>query len=233
MPECLLVGNPEEMRSWQWAVENLGDDWRCLCAAQTETAYAMLMGQRFDLCLALADRGRELGTRLAARPPLSPPWLLVQTETPWADGRLDTVEAVFRQWTAWETAGWLPRLSLIRHGQFTCLARGLMKTLAVPEGLRAWQFLPDLAALCAVHPPLMADLHRRLYPLLARRHGLTPAAVERRLRLAIESTWSSASLTSLERFFGHSVDPERGKPTNREFLCRVQERLLLAAARLR
>ncbi len=233
MPECLLVGDAEEVRGWQWAMENLGDDWRCQCAVRDEAAYGLLMERRFDLCLMLTDEADMLGTRLTARPPLSPPWLLARTPAPWADGAPDTAEAILQQYMAWESAGRLPKLALTRHGQFSCLARGLMRTLAVPENLRAWAFLPDLVALCAVHPPLMADLRRRLYPLTARRHGLTPTVVERRLRLAIESTWSSASLTSLERFFGHSVDPERGKPTNREFLCRVQERLLLAGARLR
>ena len=233
MPECLLVGDAEAARGWQWAMENLGDDWRCRCAAPGDAAYGLLMAQRFDLCLMLTDEAEMLGPRLLARPPLSPPWLLAWAPARWADGGLDTADAILQRYTEWEAAGRLPRLALQRHSQFSCLARGLMKTLAVPQGLRAWDFLPDLAALCAVHPPRMAELRRRLYPRAARRHGLTPAVVERRLRLAIESTWSSASLMSLERFFGHSVDPERGKPTNREFLCRVQERLLLAAARLR
>ena len=40
-------------------------------------------------------------------------------------------------------------------------------------------------------------------------------------------------LARLERFFGSSVDPDRGKPTNREFLFRLQERVTLGALRLR
>ena len=67
---------------------------------------------------------------------------------------------------------------------------------------------------------------------IAARHGMTAAGVERSLRLCVESTWMHGSLSALERFFGNSVDPERGKPTNREFLCRVQERLALAMQRL-
>ena len=85
--------------------------------------------------------------------------------------------------------------------------------------------------LLAAHPPLLHDLKGGLYPLAARRHGLRPDAVERSLRLAVESTWMRGSLPGMERFFGHSVDPERGKPTNREFLFRLQEHLTLAARR--
>ena len=89
-----------------------------------------------------------------------------------------------------------------------------------------------MVALTAVHPPLLTDLTHALYPLIARRHGKKPAAVERSLRLCIESTWMRGDLTGLERFFGCSVDPDKGKPTNREFLCRVQERVTFAARRL-
>ena len=47
--------------------------------------------------------------------------------------------------------------------------------------------------------------------------------MERSLRLCVESVWTSGQLRSLERFFGHSVDPERGKPTNREFIAMLEE----------
>ena len=79
---------------------------------------------------------------------------------------------------------------------------------------------------------LLCDLNGRLYPLCARRHGLNAALVERRLRLALESTWSRAKLAALERFFGHSVDPEKGKPTNKEFLWQMAERLSIAMKRM-
>ena len=40
------------------------------------------------------------------------------------------------------------------------------------------------------------------------------------------------SIGALDRFFGSSVDPEKGKPTNREFLCRIREHITLGALRL-
>ena len=52
-------------------------------------------------------------------------------------------------------------------------------------------------------------------------------------RLLVESTFTGSRLDALERFFGHSVDPERGKPTNKEFLAQLQQRLMTAHARLR
>ena len=112
------------------------------------------------------------------------------------------------------------------------MASALLRAMAVPPRLKAWAFLPEMAGLTAVHPPLLTDMTHGLYPLMARRYGMTPGAVERSLRLCVEATWSRGDLAALERFFGSSVDPDRGKPTNREFLCRVQERVTLGARRL-
>ena len=225
MPVCLVMG--ERAQAWQIAVENLGEEWRCLMPG-AETVRS-LAGQ-----VQLVIAGEEVLEQLAARPPIAPPWLISETLCPLADAslpmaRVGDLPAMLENWAH---RGCIPHLALDRHAQLTCLARGLLSTLTMPRRLRAWDFLPDMAALAAVHPPLMEDLRGRLYPLTARRHGMTPAAVERSLRLGIESTWSGASLGALERFFGHSVDPERGKPTNREFLFRIQERLTLAAGRL-
>jgi two-component system response regulator (stage 0 sporulation protein A) len=126
----------------------------------------------------------------------------------------------------------LPALSAVHLVRAETLAAALLRTLGMPHRLRAWDFLPDMLALTVVHPPLLNDLTHGLYPLLARRCGMSAAAVERSLRLCVESIWSRGSIDAQERFFGHSVDPERGKPTNREFLCRMQERLTFSLRRI-
>ena len=234
MPECLAVADgAARAQSWQLAIENLGPAWSCRpCGA--EEALRLLAEQPVHLAVCSGRAGETVQARLRERPPLAPPWLLTERPCPWADAILPLAEAeaLPALLACWEGAGRLPVLALTRHAQMTCLARGLLNAMTMPEHLRARRFLPDMASMVTVHPPLMEDRKGRLYPLTARRHGMTPAAVERSLRLAIESTWSGASLGALERFFGHSVDPERGKPTNREFLCRVQERLTLAGRRI-
>ena len=125
----------------------------------------------------------------------------------------------------WRQAGRIPLGAALLLDAHTCRAREALHLLGMPEKLRARDFLPDMLALCAVHPPLTEALTASLYPLIARRHGLNPARVERSLRLAVESTWDRAPLAGLEAIFGQSVDPERGKPTNREFLRRMSSML--------
>lgn len=234
MQDCLLLpANEQQAHALPLDIEDLGEEWRCEAVTTADGAYQRLMQRPCHVLIVCSGpEGEKLLARMGQRPPLSPPWLIAEAPCPWADGLLTSPAGLPAMLEGWRQAGRIPRLAQLRHDQLLCLARGLMSTMTVPRRLRAWQFLPDMAALATVHPPLMEDLRGRLYPLVARRHGLTPGAVERSLRLAIESTWSGASLPALERFFGHSVDPERGKPTNREFLCRVQERLTLAARRI-
>ena len=230
----VLSASPAQRERFVLNVENLGDDWRCVPSGDTVTAYEQ--SRRADILILCPCRAsEELLSRLSRRPMASPPYLLGSgLSHPLLDGCLSPEELPsLPDWLICrEMAGLLPRAAMAHLPGMTCLARGLLRALSVPSGLGAWRFLPDMAAMAALHPALLMDLRSRLYPLSARRHGMTPAAVERSLRLCVESAWSRGRLEALERFFGQSVDPERGKPTNREFLRRVCDQLTAAAGRL-
>lgn len=210
---CLILAlTAERGRHWLEWVEDQDERWQGRIVLTAQQGYAALCAQHHEVCLLCpCPEAAQLVRQLVSRPPLAPPWVIAAGEA---------------------LPKGIPPLALQRLPQLTCLSRALLGAMTVTPALRAWSFLPDMAALTAVHPPLLQDLKGALYPLVARRHGMTPAAVERSLRTLVESTWSSGSLAALERFFGSSVDPERGKPTNKEFLFRLQERLTLAARRL-
>ena len=226
MNVIVLAPTIETARRWQYAVENLGDSWCCLPVTTAEEALPLLTDAELLLVLP-GGEGENLLRAMEKRPPIAPPYVLGGP-----DGRLPAVEELPEVLADWRDTGHLPALCSRHLPLAADMAAALLRTLGVPRRLRAWDFLPGMIALAVVHPPLLHDLHHQLYPLIARRHGMTPAAVERSLRTLVESTWSRGSLQALERFFGHSVDPEKGKPTNKEFLCRLQERLTLAGNRL-
>ena len=60
-----------------------------------------------------------------------------------------------------------------------------------------------------------------LYPQLAARFDTTAARVERAIRHLIEVTWSRGDVDVLMRYFGNTVSPDKGKPTNGEFIARL------------
>lgn len=232
--ECIVLADTQARRTaLQWALEDLGEDWRCVPFSQAEHALRHLQARAAALAvLSPGEASSALLDALHAQPLLAPPYLLGDG-FPAPDGPLPPLPELPGLLARWRCIGCLPALCPLRLPEAEALARGLLHALGVPQGLRAWAFLPGMIALTAVHPPLLHDLAHGLYPLVARQHRMTPAAVERSLRLCVESTWSRGELARLERFFGSSVDPDRGKPTNREFLFRLQERVTLAARRLR
>lgn len=227
--ECVVLAPSGSVgRKMQYAMEDQGADWRCHIATQARQAISLL-GAAEVLLLLPCEESAALQAAWEARPPLAPPYIFGANAP---DGALPPLEALPTLLPALRRRGQLPALSARHLPETAQLAQALLQAMSVPPRLRARAFLPEMLALTVVHPPLLSDLTHGLYPLIAGRYAMTPAGVERSLRLCVESTWSRASLDALERFFGSSVDPERGKPTNREFLCRIQERLTLSMQRL-
>lgn len=221
-----LAPTMESALHWQYAVENLGADWRCTPVVTAEEALPLLAGAEVLLLLPGGESAALLA-RLEKRPPLAPPFILGGPDAP-----LSPAEALPALLAAWHGAGRLPALCRYHLPQAQEMAAALLKAMDVPQQLRAWAFLPDMLAVAVTHPPLLTNLRHGLYPLIAAHHGMTPAGVERSLRLLIESTWTHGSLSALERFFGASIDPEKGKPTNAAFLRRMAALLTSSLHRL-
>ena len=231
MEIIVLTASEQEGRRWQYALEDQGEDWRCMPVLLAEQVLTGLQRWTDVLILQSCCESRTLLQVLTDAPLLSPPYILGwEMDAP--DGCITEPSELTCLLSEWRTTSRLPVLSKYHLPAAERMAEALLRTMDVPRRLRAWEFLPEMIALTVVHPPLLTDLRHGLYPMIAARHGMTAAGVERRLRLCVESTWMHGSLAALERFFGSSVDPERGKPTNREFLCRVQERLALTMQRL-
>lgn len=215
MNVIVLAPTAEAGQQWQYALEDLGDDWRCTPVLAAEDALPLAEGADVLLLLPGPER-KELLALLERRPPLAPPYVLGGQ-----DGPLPAAEELPVLLAAWQEQRRLPALHVRHLPQAQEIAAALLRAMEVPLRLRAWAFLPQMLALTVTHPPLLTNLRQRLYPMIAARHGMTAAGVERSLRLCIESTWSHGSLSALERFFGMSVDPEKGKPTNAAFLRRT------------
>ncbi len=226
MDIIILSPNADLTLSWQLRIENMGDDVACRPMRTAQQAMTHLQSHFADgLLLLPGPESRRMLTLLTTRAPLCPPCTLGENAP---DGPLPAPEDV----PAAIRACVLPALCRHHLPRAAEMATALLRQLGAPARLRAWDFLPEMAGLTVVHPPLLRDLQHGLYPLIAGQYGLTPAVVERRLRLWVESAWSRGDLAALERFFGATVDPEKGKPTNRAFLCGVSAWVTAAMERL-
>ena len=62
---------------------------------------------------------------------------------------------------------------------------------------------------------------------IAEKFDTTVSRVERAIRHAIEVSWNRGNWQLMEEIFGHSVDIDKAKPTNSEFIVTVADKLRL------
>lgn len=125
----------------------------------------------------------------------------------------------------------LPALAQPRKEQRLAIAGKLLERLSVPPRLKGRRYMGIAAAALACSPALGESYRERLYPYVAGQCETTPQAVERAIRTAVESAWLQGSLEGIQALFGLSVDAERGKPTNAEFLSMLAQHIREELAR--
>jgi two-component system response regulator (stage 0 sporulation protein A) len=100
-----------------------------------------------------------------------------------------------------------------------------LETLGFAPHMRGTLYLRRALELCALDGRRLQNLRDFVYARLAEEAGGAAPNVERDIRYAIESAWRYGRLKNLEEFFGYTILPERGKPTNRAFLAQITDRL--------
>ena len=76
-------------------------------------------------------------------------------------------------------------------------------------------------------PEIVGGITKELYPEISKKFNTTVSRVERAIRHAIEISWNRGNWQLMEDIFGHSVDIDKAKPTNSEFIVTVADKLRL------
>ncbi len=221
----------EEMERAFWDVTIARDG----CAAQ-----ALLLEEAFDLflfhqCLPKLD-GAAIGTWLSCSPLTCPPRVVyvrpAESGRPlWADaavaagcslGNLCRLLIQVAQKP-------LPAVAAAGHPVIHGAVEAFLDQIALCKRYKGRAYAGWLLERLIPSPALEKAPVGQLYALCANTFGTTSACVERCLRVAVESVFTQGSMDGIEQFFGATVDPERGKPTNRAFLlqatCQIRIRL--------
>ncbi len=101
----------------------------------------------------------------------------------------------------------------------------VIQQMGVPAHVKGYQYLRDAIILVVNEMNLLGAVTKELYPLIAEKYDTTASRVERAIRHAIELAWDRGNVEMMNRFFGYTVNMERGKPTNSEFIAMVADRL--------
>ncbi len=109
----------------------------------------------------------------------------------------------------------------------------VLHQLGIPSHIKGYQYIREAISLVYQDCGLIGGITKQLYPEIAKRYETSTSRVERAIRHAIEVSWNRGDWDLMEEIFGHSVDIDRAKPTNSEFIVTIADKLRLDMLKVR
>ncbi|WP_026475885.1 sporulation transcription factor Spo0A [Alkaliphilus transvaalensis] len=103
----------------------------------------------------------------------------------------------------------------------------IIHEIGVPAHIKGYVYLRDAITMVVGNLELLSAVTKELYPSIARKYNTTASRVERAIRHAIEVAWSRGRVDTINALFGYTINIEKGKPTNSEFIAMVADKLRL------
>jgi two-component system response regulator (stage 0 sporulation protein A) len=103
----------------------------------------------------------------------------------------------------------------------------IMRKIGIPPNIRGYKYIRNAVMMAVKDFEILNSITKQLYPAIAKGHNTTPNRVERAMRHAIEVTWSRGQLDAIDSIFGYTVNINKGKPTNSEFIAMMADKLRL------
>lgn len=115
----------------------------------------------------------------------------------------------------------------VGHNNIQSSISKILHELGIPSHIKGYQYIREGINIIYDRPETVGGITKELYPELANKYDTTVSRVERAIRHAIEVSWNRGSWDLMEEIFGHSVDVDKAKPTNSEFIVTIADKLRL------
>lgn len=115
----------------------------------------------------------------------------------------------------------------IYHNNLQISITKILHELGIPSHIKGYQYIREGISIIYDKPDVIGGITKELYPSIAGKFDTTVSRVERAIRHAIEVSWNRGDWDLMEDIFGHSVDIDKAKPTNSEFIVTVADKLRL------
>ena len=103
----------------------------------------------------------------------------------------------------------------------------IIHQIGVPAHIKGYHYLREAIILSIKNSEIINSVTKLLYPTVAKKYATTPSRVERAIRHAIEVAWDRGDIDVLNGYFGYTIQVERGKPTNSEFIAMISDKMRL------
>lgn len=103
----------------------------------------------------------------------------------------------------------------------------IIHDVGVPAHIKGYQYLREAIIMCVNDNDMLNSITKILYPEVAKKFQTTSSRVERAIRHAIEVAWNRGKMEAIDELFGYTINVEKGKPTNSEFIALIADKIRL------
>ncbi len=117
--------------------------------------------------------------------------------------------------------------STLGDNELEIMVTEIMHEIGVPAHIKGYHYLRESIILSVKNSEIINSVTKLLYPTIAKTYSTTASRVERAIRHAIEVAWDRGDIDVLNSYFGYTIQNQRGKPTNSEFIAMISDKLRL------
>ena len=142
---------------------------------------------------------------------------------------MDTMAKRIIQLSGWknESSPMLIKDNVVTDSGLEFMITEIIHQIGVPAHIKGHHYLREAIILSVKDSEIINSVTKLLYPTVAKKYNTTSSRVERAIRHAIEVAWDRGDVDVLDSYFGFTIQNERGKPTNSEFIAMISDKLRL------
>ncbi len=114
------------------------------------------------------------------------------------------------------------------NGKLLLMVTEIIHQIGVPAHIKGYKYLREAIIMAVNDNEAINSVTKLLYPTIAKNNKTTPSRVERAIRHAIEVAWDRGDVDVLNSFFGYTIQNNRGKPTNSEFIAMIADKIKIS-----
>ena len=108
----------------------------------------------------------------------------------------------------------------------------ILHEIGVPAHIKGYLYLRESITMVYNDIEILGSITKILYPVVAKKFKTTSSRVERAIRHAIEVAWNRGNVDAISEIFSYTINYNKSKPTNSEFIAMLADKLRLEARML-